>query len=75
MTAFTAAVGQSQMLSIKPGTLSATSGLKPVGHIWVGSKQKWFEIDDTTLQYRGNPESFEALICAWSTPSNETENA
>lgn len=63
---FHTTVGQTEMLSIKPGTLRDTSTLKPVGHIWVNSKQKWFEIDDDTLQYRGNPESFDDLTCAWS---------
>lgn len=59
-------VGQTQLLSIKPGTLRDTSELKPVGHIWTDSKQKWFDIESGTLQYGGNPESFDDLICAWS---------
>jgi hypothetical protein len=67
-------VGQPQMLSIKPGTLSATNTLKPAGHIWIGSKQKWLDIDDETLQYSGNPVSFDELICAWSTPNSATDN-
>lgn len=64
---FHSTVGQTQLLSIKPGTLLDTSGLKPVGHIWVDSKQKWFEIEGGALQYRGNPASFDELTCAWST--------
>jgi hypothetical protein len=63
---FHKAVGQTQLLSIKPGTLLNTSNLKPVGHIWVDSKQKWFEIEEDTLQFGGNPESYDDLICAWS---------
>lgn len=63
---FHAVVGQTQVISLKPGTLRDTSGLKPVGHIWVDSRQKWFEIDSGTLQYGGNPESFDDLLCAWS---------
>jgi hypothetical protein len=59
-------LGQTLLLSIKPGTLRNTSNLKPVGHIWVDSKQKWFEIEEDSLQYGGNPESYEDLICAWS---------
>lgn len=63
---FHTAVGHKQLLSIKPGTLRDTSHLKPVGHIWIDSKQKWFQIENATLQYPGNPESFDDLICAWS---------
>lgn len=63
---FHKALGQTLLLSIKPGTLRNTSNLKPVGHIWVDSKQKWFEIEEDSLQYGGNPESYEDLICAWS---------
>lgn len=63
---FHSTVGQTQILSIKPGTLSDTSRLKPVGHIWVDSKQPWFEIDVQALQYEGNPETFEDLLCVWS---------
>ena len=36
---FHKAVNQTQMLSIKPGTLNSTSSLMPVGHIWLSSKQ------------------------------------
>ena len=70
---FHTAVGQTQLLSIKPGTLRDTSRLKPVGHIWVDSKQKWFQIEGDTLKYPGNPESFDDLICAWSAASVEAK--
>jgi hypothetical protein len=58
-------VGQDQVLSIKPGTLSQPRTLVPVGHIWLGSKQKWTMIDPNALQYAGNPETFDALLAAW----------
>jgi hypothetical protein len=64
-TARNASVNQVQLLSIKPGTLHDTTGLQPVGHIWVDSKQPWVEIGHDTLQYGGNPESFDALLDAW----------
>lgn len=63
---FHSVVGQTQVISIKPGTLTDTKDLKPVGHIWVKSKQKWFTIDEGTLQYQGNPDTFDDLICAWT---------
>jgi hypothetical protein len=59
-------VGQDQVLSIKPGTLSQPRTLVPVGHIWLGSKQKWTTIDPNALQYAGNPETFDALMAAWA---------
>ena len=68
-------LGQTQMLSIKPGTLRPPSSLKPVGHIWVDSKQKWFVIEDGMLQYRGNPETFDDLICAWSETNDATKKS
>ncbi len=63
---FHMSVGQTQLLSIKPGTSRDTKGLKPVGHIWVDSKQSWFDIQEGVLEYGGNPESFEDFIHAWS---------
>nr|WP_315463681.1 GFA family protein [uncultured Rhodoferax sp.] len=63
---FHRAVGQTQLMSIKPGTLRDTRQLKPVGHLWVGSKQAWLHLEDGTLQYPENPDSWDALFCAWS---------
>ena len=68
-------VGQTQLLSIKPGTLRDTSGLKPVGHIWVDSKQKWFDIEEKILQFRGNPESFDELIYEWAESNTEVQTS
>jgi hypothetical protein len=47
------------MRSIKQGTLNFTSKLKPVGHIWLNSKQKWLDINKESIQFEGNPDSFE----------------
>jgi len=58
-------LGQSEFMSIKPGTLDHTLSLNPVGHIWTGSKQAWFELPEGSLHYSGNPPSFEDLIAAW----------
>lgn len=63
---FHTVVGQTQILSIKPGTLRDTRDLKPAGHIWVDSKQEWFEIEEGSLQYPGNPDTFDDLQCAWA---------
>ncbi len=58
-------LGQTELMSIKPGTLNDTKRLAPVGHIWVRSKQQWLQLDGTTLQYAGNPDNFDELISAW----------
>lgn len=70
---FHSTVGQTKLLSIKPGTLRDTSHLKPVGHLWVRSKQKWLDIEGGTLQYPENPDSFDELLCAWAMQHAETQ--
>ena len=60
-------LGQSQFLSIKPGTLNSTKSLEPAGHIWTASKQPWVHVPGTSLQYVGNPPGFEELFSVWST--------
>ena len=59
-------LGQTQILSIKPGTLDHTGSLEPVGHIWTQSRQSWVHIPDNSFQYAGNPPDFEEMISAWS---------
>lgn len=68
---FHQAVNQSQILSIKPGTLNSTSSLKPVAHIWTSSKQKWLDIDHPPIQFEGNPDSFEKLMDEWTKQNEE----
>lgn len=58
--------GQDRLMSIKPGTLQHTLQLRPVGHIWTRSKQAGVQIPEGTLQYEGNPPSFDALFSAWT---------
>jgi len=59
-------LGQSDIMSIKPGTLDDTSWLKPAGHIWTRSMQPWVLLEPGALQYEENPDSFSDLIAAWS---------
>jgi len=55
----------SRYLSVKSGSLDDPSQFQPVAHIWVGSKQPWFEVPADCLQFAGNPESMDVLIQAW----------
>lgn len=58
-------LGQSEVMSIKPGTLNDTAWLKPAGHIWKKSAQPWVFGNLKGLLYEENPESFSDLISAW----------
>ncbi len=40
------------------GTLDGDPGIRPQGHIFVGSKASWYEITDDLPQYAEYPESF-----------------
>jgi hypothetical protein len=51
---------------IKPGTLGDQSWLRPVGHIWTRSAQRWFAIPAETISYDVQPPDFSRLIEAWS---------
>lgn len=59
-------VGQDQVLSIKPGTLTKPRELPPVGHIWLDSKQPWMVVNHNALQYAGNPDTMDDLCAAWA---------
>jgi len=58
-------LGQDVVMSIKPGTLDDTRQLQLAGHIWTDSAQPWLG-PLPGLCYGGNPDSFDALIAAWS---------
>ncbi len=42
-------------VSVKPGTLDDTSGLKPDIHIWTASKQPWITIPEEVEQHEKSP--------------------
>lgn len=58
--------GQSEILSIKPGTLYDTKALAPAGHIWTSSRQCWYELPGKSLQYEEGPADFEDLFSVWA---------
>jgi hypothetical protein len=55
-------LGQDELVSIKPGTLTGAQNLNPVGHIWTKSKQSWVNIPAGVLQYEENPPGFDAFV-------------
>lgn len=68
-------LGQEEVLSIKPGTLTRPRNLAPAGHIWLGSKQPWTIVDHNVLQYVGNPETMGELCVAWANACERSERA
>lgn len=62
---------ESEVVSMKAGSLDDTSGLRPVGHIWVRSKQPWVAIDrgPDALVFEKEPPSFEPFIERWRAQS------
>ena len=58
--------GQTDIISIKPGTLNNTKNLRPVAHIWVDNAQPWVSFEEGCLLYPEDPPDFEGLFSAWS---------
>lgn len=60
--------GGKPALSLKAGTLDDRAQLRPVGHIWTGSAQKWVRFSDDELTYRQAPDDgYFALMERWAT--------
>jgi len=55
-----------KITNIKPGTLDDTSWLEPVGNLWTKQAQKWVNICDRTLNFQGQPDSYERLLEEWN---------
>jgi len=67
--------GQTEMMSIKPGTLDETRELEPVAHIWTSSAQKWLSLPDGCLAYPENPPDFAAIFAAWHARKDPAQSA
>ena len=57
--------GDTDIVSVKAGSLDDRSVLVPVGHIWTGSAQPWFEIPPATLATERQPETMDAFLDRW----------
>ena len=57
--------GQTETMSIKPGTLDKTIGLEPVAHIWTSRAQPWVRLPEGCLLYQENPPDFAEMFAAW----------
>ena len=66
---------QTNIISVKPGTLNDRRRLAPVANIWTDSAQPWVKLDQDCLLYRGNPQSFEEIRQAWTAARSEALTA
>lgn len=57
--------GGGSIVSIKPGSFNDCSWIRPVGHLWLKSRQPWVTIPDGTLAYDGQPDDFGDLYAVW----------
>ena len=46
------------VLSLRAGTIDDKSWVRPAGHIWVRSAQKWFKFEDNDLLFEGQPTDY-----------------
>jgi hypothetical protein len=51
---------------VKPGTLDDMSWCVPVGNIWTASRVPWMEIDETLVNFPGQPADRQPLFDAWA---------
>lgn len=51
---------------LKPGTLDDFSWCVPVGNIWTTSKAPWITIDETLVNFPGQPADRQPLYDAWA---------
>ncbi len=55
-----------QLLVVKAGTLDDISWAKPIGNIWTNSRAPWVEIDETLVNFSGQPPDRQPLYDAWA---------
>jgi hypothetical protein len=53
------------LLMLKPGTLDDISWAVPIGNIWTASKAPWIEIDESLVNFAGQPADRQPLFDAW----------
>ena len=60
-----------EIFSLKGGSLDDLSGLTPVGHIWVRSKQPWVDLAGLPgdLVFEKEPPSFQPFLDCWKAAS------
>jgi hypothetical protein len=54
------------MVVVKAGTLDDPSWAVPVGNIWTNSALPWVRIDETEVNFPGQPADRQPLFDAWT---------
>jgi hypothetical protein len=54
------------MLVVKPGTLDDMRWAVPIGNIYTASRAPWVEIDETQVNFPGQPPDRQPLFDAWA---------
>ncbi len=54
------------ILVLKPGTLDDMGWAVPIGNIWTASKAPWVAIDETLVNFPGQPPDRQPLFDAWA---------
>jgi len=52
-------------LNVRAGSLDDTSRLRPVGHLWTDSRQKWVDLPAGSLCYPRQPDSLDDLVARY----------
>ncbi len=64
-----------EIYSVKGGSLDDPTGLTPVGHIWVRSKQPWVDLAGLPggdLTFETEPPNFQPLLDRWAETSGQS---
>lgn len=54
------------IIVLKPGTLDDMSWAVPIGNIWTDSRAPWVVIDETLVNFPGQPPDRQPLYDAWA---------
>lgn len=54
------------MAILRAATLDDASWVRPVGNIWTASRMPWVEIDETLVNFPGQPADRQPLYDAWT---------
>jgi hypothetical protein len=50
---------------VRAGTLTDTSWLRPVAHLWTRSAQRWFVFPEDVVRFETQPEDLRELVALW----------
>ena len=54
------------LIVVRPGTLDDMSWARPIGNIWTASRAPWVEIDESLVNFPGQPADRQPLFDAWA---------